>query len=109
MKQPRRRPPKQFRTQKSAPGIPTKDHLERNDKQPPKEAVMNSIATTTPNNPLTGYQFTAHAELSGFPDDARVSLTTNWDKENISFPAANLRDVIDALQSLKHELTGKRG
>lgn len=70
---------------------------------------MTSIATTTPTKPIRGYQFAAQAELSGFPDDARVSLTTSWDKELITFPAENLGAVIDALQSLKHELTGKRG
>lgn len=70
---------------------------------------MTSIATTTPMTPIRGYQFSSHAELSGFPDDARISLTTNWDKEMITFPAENLGAVIDALQSLKHELTGKRG
>lgn len=70
---------------------------------------MTSIATTTPRNALGGYEFATWAELTGGPGMELVSVSSNWDKESIIFPAENLADVIDALQSLKHELTGKRG
>lgn len=68
---------------------------------------MTSISTI--NHILDGYEFAAWAELSPGPAGETVTVSTNWDKESISFPTANLGAVIDALQSLKHELTGKRG
>lgn len=68
---------------------------------------MTSIATIA--NPLEGFEFSAWAEFSGGPGVETVTVATNWDKDSISFPVDNLSDVIDALQSLKHELTGKRG
>ncbi|WP_334123790.1 hypothetical protein [Glutamicibacter sp.] len=70
---------------------------------------MTSIATNTPTSFLDGYEFASWAQLSAGPLVETVTLSTNWDKESISFPAANISELIDALQSLKHELTGKRG
>lgn len=107
MKQPRRRLPKHFRTKKSAPGYPTKNHQERNNELPAKGTVMTSISTI--NHVLDGYEFAAWAELTPGPAGETVTVSTNWDKESISFPTANLGAFIDALQSLKHELTEKRG
>lgn len=107
MKQPRRRPPKHFRAKKSAPGGSAKKAQERSNELPAKETVMTSISTI--NHVLDGYEFAAWAELSPGPAGETVTVSTNWDKESISFPTANLGAVIDALQSLKHELTGKRG
>lgn len=109
MQQPRRRPPKSIRTQKSAPGLSAKTNQERDNETHSKGNVMTSIATNTPRNALGGYEFATWAELTGGPGMELVSVSTNWDKESIIFPAENLADVIHALQSLKHELTGKRG
>ena len=108
MSQPRKRPPRRIREMKSAPGSSTKTDRERINEAPMKGNVMTSIATNTPAMPWDGYEFAAWAELTG-PAGDRVQVTTNWDKEAIQFPVEHLAQVIEALQSLKCELTGKRG